>query len=265
MDSIITVFRIGTGFASACRHYLLVRKISDLKSEIDLIKGSFFEAALEFVQKASTCQNDSNSRFFLESAYGNFSQSALVFSNSTDKFFDVAFSDGFTSSIVDVFKSSGTGLFSRGYNSVVSGVEKKITSSDEKKQKLEWGCNILEMSHVGKAMCEYWMKEYDHSVESIDKAIGVHMDLYWKIVRSTSAMIPEMFKSTIGRVYTKILQLPIQECENYFTIQNTIATERGVPIVQLENRNKVITILRKGVEKGDCFSHHFLESVFLQK
>ena len=64
MEPILTIFSIGTNFAKACTNYILIKKVEKLKGDIGFVKGSFLDVALDFVQKASKCENPDNSRFF---------------------------------------------------------------------------------------------------------------------------------------------------------------------------------------------------------
>lgn len=260
MEPIISIFKLSTSFASACTKYLLIQKVDDLKNDINLIKGSFYQNALDFVQKASRCENDNNIRFFLESAYSNFSQSVLLYEGASDKFLDAASSVGIKESIADSVKLQGSNTVSRYYNNLVDSVKDKASSSDKENAKqYEKELDVLEMSYVGKAMCEYNMQEYMQCLNSIDKAIGAHMEPWPKMINNSRRMVKLasglLSIGDIGLemeyVYTRLLIPNIMDCLNYFTIQQMVSTKTGVSIDNMVNRNKIVRMLQNNPEVGD--------------
>ena len=63
METITAIFKVGTEFYKACMEYLLIKKVNELQHDIELVKGSFFSNALDFVEKASVCENDNNTTY----------------------------------------------------------------------------------------------------------------------------------------------------------------------------------------------------------
>ena len=241
MEATISLFKIGTSFASACKNYLLIKEVENIKNDISLIKGSFIQNALNFVEKASICENDNNIRFFVESAYSNFSQSVLLFEDTPDKFVNVSCSVGMTESFADSVKYAGNNTFGQLYNGLVDRVKNKITESDKlKAEQYEKEFRILEMSYLGKAICEYHMDEFSQCIESVDKIIGIITNPYISMIQNVVRLLGEFYS---GAFLYKTLFIPIELCMDYFSIQNTIAKKKGISTDNLRNRNKVIKIL----------------------
>lgn len=252
MEPIISIFKLSTSFASACTKYLLIQKVDSLKNDINMIKGSFYQNALDFVQKASICENDNNIRFFLESAYSNFSQSVLLHEGASGKFLDAVTSAGIKGSIADSLKLQGSNAVSRYYNNIVDGLNDKASSSDKTNaEQFEKELLVLEMSYIGKAMFEYYMHEYAHCLNSIDKAIGAHMEPWLSMVNQAIYLTPRMFGNTMKSIYLRLLIPPIEGCMNYFTIQQMVSTKIGVSIDNMVNRNKIVRMLQNNPEVGD--------------
>lgn len=263
MEPIIAIFKIGTEFYKACKEYLLIKKVDELQHDVELIKGSFFSNALDFVEKASVCENNENTRFFLESAYNNFSQCVRIYSDSIDKFMGAATIYAIKDGIADSVKFEGTNVLSRYYNNAVDGVKDKTTVADkEKADKCEKECLILEMSYIGKAMCEYYMKEFSLCVESIDNAIGVHIEPWMRMGSFSDLLLSNrMLGRIMNALSLKILLFPIQECVDYFVVIKTIGTEYGLSLEQLKHRHKIIEILRRNKDSGNEIFTDLLHSI----
>jgi len=262
METIEIIFKVGTEFHKACKEYLLIKKVDELQYDIELIKGSFFGNALDFVEKASVCENNNNIRFFLESAYSNFSQSVKMYVGSVDKFIGVATSYAIKEGIADSIKSEGANDVSKYYNKAVDGVIDKATASDKvNAERCEKECEILEMSYVGKAMCEYYLKEYSLCMESIDSAIGIHIEPYIKTINTYSALIPDDFWDTHNFVILKVLHFPIVECMGYLVSQKSIASCYRLSLEQLRERNRIVKLLRSSADKGDFSSWRLLREI----
>ncbi len=264
MEPIITIFKAGTEFYKACKEYLLIKKVDELQQDVELIKGSFFRNALDFVEKASVCENNENTRFFLESAYNNFSQCVRIYSDSVDKFMGAATINAIKDGIADSVKFEGTNSFSRCYNKAVDGVKDNATVADkEKADKGEKECLILEMSYVGKAMCEYYMKEISLCVESIDNAIGVHIEPWMRMGSFSEVLLSDkMFGRIMNSLSLKIMLFPIQECVDYFIAIKSIGTEYRLSLEQLKFRQKIIEIIRRNADGGNEISADLLHSIY---
>lgn len=261
MEPIKVIFKVGTEFYKACKEYLLIKKVEELQHDIELIKGSFFSNALDFVEKASACENIENTRFFLESAYGNFSQSVRIYSDSVDKFMDAATIYAIKDGIADFVKFEGTNTLSRCYNKAVDGVTNNAADK-EKADKGEKECLILEMSIIGKAMCEYYMKEFSLCVESIDNAIGAHIKPWLKMVGLMNMVCSDsLLSQSVKNMYVHFLRVPLEECLEYFHIQNVIASEYGVTYEKLEQRNRIVRLLKNSADRGDEYSKALLYSM----
>lgn len=261
MESIIAIFRIGTGFYKACKEYLLIKKVYELQHDVEIIKGSFFSNALDFVEKASVCENIENTRFFLESAYSNFSQSVRIYSDSVDKFMDAATIYAIKDGIADFVKFEGTNTLSRCYNKAVDGVTNKAADR-EKADKGEKECLILEMSNIGKAMCEYYMKEFSLCVESIDNAIDAHIKPWLKMFGLMNMVCSDSLLShSVKNMYVHFLRVPIEDCMDYFHIQNVIASDYKLSYEKLEQRNRIVRLLKNSADMGDEYSSVLLHSM----
>lgn len=260
MEPIIAIFKMGTEFYKACKEYLLIKKVDELQQDVELIKGSFFRNALDFVEKASVCENTDNTRFFLESAYNSFSQSVKMYSDSMDKFMGALASytlmDGFAGSL----KSEGSNAVSRYYNRAVDGAKEKITASDKAKAEQHGKeCEALEMSFIGKAMCEYYMKEYSLCIESFDSAIGVHIKPWLKMVSMMNTVCYD--QSMMINIYVRFLSVPLVDCMDYFHIQNVVASNYGLSNEKLEQRNRIVRLLKNSADRGDEYSKALLYSM----
>ena len=232
-----------------------------MKHDLNMIKGSFYQNALDFVQKASVCENINNIRFFLESAYSNFSQSVLLHEGASGKLLDACASAGIKESIADSVKLKGSNAISRYYNNIVEGVKDRSSSSDKgNAQQYEKELEVLEMSHIGKAMCEYNMQEYGQCINSIDKAIGAHMEPWLRTVNMTSGFLSVGNTGLMmNSFFMELLASPIEECMNYFTIQHIVSSNAEVSLDNMANRNTIIRLLQ--VNSGIGVLDYLLQTI----
>jgi len=165
METILSIFKIGTSFASACTHYILILKVNELKKDINTMKDYSLELALGFIQKASLCKNPANIPFLLHSAYNNFSQSVFYYRESTDKLFN-QFTEKF---------------FSKLKRAKVLSLEPNWNDYNEDFNEIRKECKKLELSYMGKSICEYYLNEHSSCIQSIDNAIGIYYPLFLKI------------------------------------------------------------------------------------
>lgn len=263
MDPILVIFKTGTSFAKACTNFILIKKLDELKKDIELIKGSFFCNALDFVEKAAVCENENNVRFFLESAYNNFSQSVKMYEDSIDQLITATTSLTVKESLVDSVKSEGVGAISRIYNKALDGVKDKVNVTDKTKvEKYAKENRLLEMSYVGKAMCEYYMNEYSICVKSIDNAIGVHIEpIIWLEDYVKAVFENNVFYHSINSIFLRLLLHTITECEDYFIAIKTIASEYSISIDQLEQRKRTVKLLQRNCDMGDIISLELLSKI----
>jgi hypothetical protein len=243
MEELSIIFKAGVDFVKACKEYLLIQKVDELNREIDLIKGSFFSNAMDFVKKASLCENENNIRFFLESAYSNFSQSSKMYLNSTKKLYTTSLFQIFKESIADSLKLRGTNSASRKYNSVVDKYKEKAIREDKTKAvNVYKECERLEMSYLGKAMCEFNMREYVLCTESLDSAAGVFGVLLSFIKGRISNNIINDTERDIERMLVDVFAETFINLD-YYRIINRLSSEYHIPIDSLPNRRMVLQAL----------------------
>ena len=250
MEPILTIFSIGTNFAKACTNYILIKKVEKLKGDIGFVKGSFLDVALDFVQKASKCENPDNSRFFLESAYSNFSHSISFSQNSIDELKEM---------LVKKFQKKVT------MGSLLP-IPPKFDDMESEFNTLIRECDKLEMSYFGKAMCEYNMNEFSMCINTLDLMIGIYYPIVSVLlkqpgIKDTLKGIVSMeedyhlrqisdkerhkrYTNLICKLYTRFYFTWFNSNRiDYYKAINNISKEKFVSVDKLFYRNKTIVIL----------------------
>lgn len=250
MEPILTIFSIGTNFAKACTNYILIKKVEKLKDDIGFVKGSFLDTALDFVQKASKCENPDNSRFFLESAYSNFSHNISFSQSSIEDLKEM---------LVKKFQKKVT-------MARLLPIPPKFDDMESEFNTLIRECDKLEMSYFGKAMCEYNMNEFSMCINTLDSMIGIYYPIVSVLlkqpgIKDTLKGIVSMeedyhlrqisdkernkrYTNLICKLYTRLYFTWFNSNRiDYFKAINNISNEKDVSIDNLFNRNKTIVIL----------------------
>lgn len=259
MEPFAEIFRISTNIVRACADYLVIKEVRELKEDINLIKGSFFADAIDFVDKISMCQNENNIRYFLESAYGKFCQSVRIYQNANDKLVSTASTDGMVGAVADSFKTEKKDIFAAKYNETVDYVKAKAQSSPNTYQDLEKDIQILKMSYVGKAMCEYYMGEYGLCVRTLDEAIGAILEPTRKIISQGKSMMAlaggllglnDNSHNPLQGFHNELLIDCIRgNALKYFDAINAIFKEKEINTSDLLIREQVIDFLAHEVDK----------------
>ena len=250
MNQFVNIFKIGTNIIKACADYLLLKEVKQLNNEIHLIKGSFLVDAIDFVRKISTCQNEVNIHFFLESAYSKFSQSVLLYQNVTQEIVNMGITDGLVESIADDFKIQRNGFLSQNYNNTIDSIKYRLSTSQDKKDELDLKMRCLEISYQGKALCEFYMKEYILCINTLDSIIGIgcHFNPIKEVIKYYSFYLDSddlFIRPIMKSVVPKIIAPGIEKHIEIFRAINAISSEYNISLRELQNFNFAINVLSK--------------------
>lgn len=248
MNQFVNIFKIETNIIKACADYLLLKEVKQLNNEIHLIKGSFLVDAIDFVRKISTCQNEVNIHFFLESAYSKFSQSVLLYQNVTQEIFEKGMSDGIIGTIADDFRSQSSGWLAQKYNGVVDAIQAKASTSQNQKDEIDFRMRCLEISYQGKAMCEFYMKEYILCMNTLDTIIGCHLKPIKEVIKYSSFYLDSnnlFIQPIIKSAVPKLMAIEIENHIEIFHAINVISAEHNISVGELQNLNFAINVLSK--------------------